>query len=46
MEKNGMWNYTFEILEEVPKEKLGEREAYYIDFYDTKNYGLNQKRGG
>lgn len=46
MEKNGMWNYTFEIIEEVEKDKLGEKEAYYIDFYDTKNYGLNQKRGG
>ena len=46
MERNGLWNYTFEILEEVDKDKLGEREAYYIDFYDTKNYGLNQKRGG
>jgi len=46
MERNGLWNYTFEILEEVDKDKLSEREAYYIDFYNTKNYGLNQKRGG
>ena len=46
MEQHGLWNYTFEILEEVDKDKLGEREAYYIDFYNTKNYGLNQKRGG
>lgn len=46
MEINGLWNYTFEILEEVERDKLSEREAYYIDFYDTKNYGLNMRRGG
>lgn len=46
MEKDGIWNYTFELLEEVPKEQLNEREKYYIDFYDSKNFGLNQKNGG
>lgn len=45
MERNGLWNYTFEILEEVDKDKLSEREAYYIDFYDTKHYGLNMRKG-
>ena len=45
MEKNGIWNYTFDIIEEVDKDKLSEREKFYIDFYDTVNYGLNQKRG-
>ena len=43
--KNGIWNYTFDIVEEVDKDKLSEREKFYIDFYDTVNYGLNQKRG-
>lgn len=46
MEDKGLWNFTFEILEEVEKDKLSEREAYYIDFYDTKHYGLNMKKGG
>ena len=45
MEKDGFWNYTFEILEEVEKEKLGEREKYWIKFYNTTAYGLNQKEG-
>lgn len=45
MEKEGVWNFTFELLEEVPKEQLNEREKYYIDFYDSKNFGLNQKNG-
>ncbi len=43
---DGIENYTWEIIEEVPKEKLREREKYWIDFYDTKNYGLNQRVGG
>lgn len=46
MEKNGFWNYTWEVLEEVDQTQLGEREKYWIDFYGTKDYGLNQKSGG
>ena len=46
MEKEGVWNFTFELLEEVPKDQLNEREKYYIDFYDSKNFGMNQKAGG
>lgn len=45
MEKDGLWNYTFEVLEEVNKDHLSTREAYWINFYDTKNYGLNMKEG-
>ena len=26
--------------------KLDDLEIYYIDFYDSKNFGLNQKNGG
>ena len=42
--KDGIWNYTWEVLEEVPKEKLGEREAFYIDLYGTKQQ-LNMRAG-
>ena len=45
MAADGPENFTFEILEEVPKDKLRERESYYIDFYDSKNYGLNSVTG-
>jgi len=44
MLKDGFWNYTFEVLEEVPKDKLSEREAFYIDLYGTKKQ-LNMKDG-
>ena len=45
MKKNGLDNYTFEVLERVEKEKLNEREKYYIDFYETDKQ-LNMKSGG
>lgn len=45
MKADGPENFTFELLEEVPKDKLRERESYYIDFYDSKTYGLNSVTG-
>lgn len=45
MEKDGIDDFTFELLEEVPKEKLTEREKYWITFYDSKSYGLNERNG-
>jgi hypothetical protein len=46
MKKDELWNFTFEILEEVPKGKLNERETYYIELYQTKVVGLNKTIGG
>lgn len=45
MARNGIWNYNFEILEEVPKDKQSEREKFYIDLYGTKKQ-LNIRAGG
>ena len=45
MQNDGCENFLFELLEETPVDKLKERESYYIDFYDSKNYGLNTIRG-
>lgn len=42
--QDGLWNYTFEIIEEVDKENLSSREAFYIDLYGTKQQ-LNMKEG-
>ena len=44
LKKDGLWNYTFEILEEVPKEQLTEREKFYIQLYGTDTQ-LNMKVG-
>lgn len=46
MQKSGVHNFTFEILEEVSRENLNERETYWIEFYKTKDFGLNTTRGG
>ena len=45
MEKDGVDNFTFELLEEVPKDKLTEREKFWINYYDTKSYGMNEREG-
>lgn len=45
LKKYGIQNFTFELLEKVPKEKLTEKEKFYISFYDTINYGYNQRLG-
>lgn len=46
MAKEGIWNFSFQLLEEVPKDKLSEREKYWINFYQTKEYGMNERAGG
>lgn len=42
--EKGLWNFHFQLLEEVEKDLLRERESYWIDYYDTVNIGLNMKR--
>ena len=46
MGREGIDKFSFEILEKVEKEKLNEREKYWIDFYQTQSYGYNQNKGG
>ena len=44
---NSWDNFAFTILEEVPKDQnLGEREKYYIKFYQSNIVGYNIKSGG
>ena len=45
MAKDGLEQFTFELVEEVPKEKLTEREKYWINFYGSRDYGLNERNG-
>ena len=45
MQQYGIENFTFELLEKVSKDQLSEREAFYIDFYQSKKVGLNERRG-
>ena len=41
----GLWNFTFELLEECPREQLNEKEKFYISLYDSCNYGFNSTIG-
>ena len=45
MQNSSLWFWTFELLEECPKEKLNEREKFWIDFYQSNKIGLNTQGG-
>jgi len=45
MQEYGIWNFSWEVLEEVPSAQLNEKEKYYIDLYDAKNFGYNSTYG-
>lgn len=44
--KYGLENFVFEIIELCLKEKLNEREIYWIAKYDSHNNGYNMTDGG
>ena len=41
----GLWNFSFEILEECPRQDLDEKEKYYIQLYQSYDYGFNSNKG-
>jgi group I intron endonuclease len=45
MQEYGIQNFSWEVLEEVPPAALNEKEAYYINLYDSKNFGYNSNIG-
>ena len=45
MAQDGPENFYFEILEEVEKDKLRERESYYIQWFKSDKFGLNSNSG-
>lgn len=45
LKKYGVDKFTWELIEEVDRDKLTERERYYINFYNTKQFGYNQREG-
>ena len=45
MEKEGLENFTWELLEKCPKEQLNEKEKYYIKAYQAVEYGYNSSQG-
>ncbi len=45
MLQDGLENFTFELLEECPREELNKKEAFYIDLYESNDYGYNSTIG-
>lgn len=46
LNKVGLENTKWEVIEEVPNKQLNDREQYWIAYYDTKNNGYNCTYGG
>lgn len=46
MLSSGVENFTFELLEECSRDKLNEEEIYWINFYQSQDYGYNMTKGG
>lgn len=40
--KDGIWNWTIEIITYCDKEQLNELEKYYIEFFKAQTYGYNK----
>lgn len=45
MQEIGIWNFSWELLEECPREQLNEKEKFYIELYQSKDYGYNTTKG-
>ena len=45
MQQYGLENFTFELLEECDPEELNERERYYIDMFNSVDFGYNGVAG-
>lgn len=45
MNKEGVWNFTFELLESCDAHQLNERESFWISMYEAYEYGYNSNKG-
>lgn len=45
MQKYGVWNFTFELLEECPRTQLDEKEKKWIELYQSDIYSYNSTKG-
>ena len=43
--EKGIDNFTFEVLEKCSAAELNEKEKFYIDLYQTYDFGLNKTHG-
>jgi hypothetical protein len=45
MQEVGLENFSFELLEECSKDELNEKEKYYIELYQSYEFGYNSNAG-
>ena len=45
MQKYGIWNFSFEVLQVCPPQQLNEKEQFWIEVYKSNIYGLNTQSG-
>lgn len=46
MQKDGVWNFTFELMEQCDRLVLNDREKFWINMYQSDKFGYNSTRGG
>lgn len=45
MKEDGIWNFSWELIEKCSKDQLDEKEKFYIELYQSKNFGYNTTKG-
>ena len=45
MKEEGIWNFSWELLEKCDRKLLDEKEKYYIGIYQSKDFGYNTTKG-
>ena len=45
MQEYGVWNFTFEILQKCSRDKLNEKERFWIEMYQSNKVGMNITKG-
>ena len=45
MQEDGIWNFSWELLEECKATELNKKECEYIELYQSKDYGYNTQAG-
>lgn len=45
MQSDGVWNYTFELIEKCTREELDRKEKQWIEMYQANIYGFNATKG-
>ena len=46
MQADGVWNFSFELIEKCSRAELNDKEKFWIDFYQSQKYGYNTTKGG